>query len=348
MNRMLWPMAAGFKWGVMLRAAAYRQGWLKTRRLSRPVVSIGNLTVGGTGKTPLVRYVAERLQLKGWKPGVLTRGYARKRGPEIVLLEPRAGRAPDPREVGDEPALLARSLPGVPIAIGANRFRAGCLAEERFELNVHILDDGFQHLALARDLDIVALDVTQELSDRALLPAGRLREPMSALARAHWVVLTRAELGDPRFLEERVRALNPRAAIFHARTGFCRLLEARSGTTYSCQGSEDKPVAAFCGIGNPKGFFANLRQWNFRVATETSFPDHHVYVPEDLRRLQERARVFGAAALVTTEKDVMNLAASWECEIPILACVTRMEIVEADAFEKTLFSALQSAQGSER
>ncbi len=348
MNRMLWPMAAGFKWGVALRAAAYRRGWLKARRLSRPVVSVGNLTVGGTGKTPLVRYVAELLRLKGWKPGILTRGYARKPGPEIVLLEPKVGRAPDPREVGDEPALLAQSLPEILIAVGADRYRAGRLAEERFEVDVHILDDGFQRLGLARDLDVVVLDVTQELSDRALLPVGRLREPLSALARAHWVVLTRVELGDSHPLEERVRALNPQAAIFHARTVFCRLVEARSGTAYSWQGSEGRPLAAFCGIGNPKGFFADLRQWNFRVVTEISFPDHHVYVPADLRRLQGRAREVGAAVLVTTEKDVMNFPSRWESEVPILACVTRMEIVEADAFEETLLSALQAARGGER
>jgi tetraacyldisaccharide 4'-kinase len=347
-NRILWPMAAGFKWGVALRAAAYRRGWLKTRRLSRPVVSIGNLTVGGTGKTPLVRFVAERLLDKGWKPGILTRGYARKRGPEIILLEPKAGRTADPREVGDEPALLARALPEVPIAIGANRFRAGRLAEEQFEMDVHILDDGFQHLTLARDLDIVALDVTRELSDRALLPAGRLREPFSALARAHVVVLTRVELEDARPLEERTRALNPQAAIFHARTAFCQLVEAASGTAYPWQNPEERPVAAFCGIGNPQAFFADLRRWNFRVVAEDSFPDHHVYVPADLRRLAKRAREAGAAAMVTTEKDVMNLPSSWESEIPILACVTRTEITEAGAFEELLLSTLEAARGGKR
>ncbi len=348
MNRILWPIAAGYRWGVELRAAAYRRGWLTTRRLSRPVLSIGNLTVGGTGKTPLVRLVAERLQLKGWKPGILTRGYARRRGPEIVLLEPGPGRNADPREVGDEPALLARALPAVPIAIGANRFRAGCLAEEQFELDVHILDDGFQHVSLGRDLDVVTLDVTQELADRALLPAGRLREPLSALARAQVVVLTRTELGDPRPLEVRLRALHPKALLCHARTVFCGLVEARSGTAYSWQGFEAKPVLAFCGIGNSQGFLANLRQWGFHVAAEISFPDHHVYVPSDLRRLERRARDVGAAAMITTEKDLMNLPLGMETTAPVLACVTRTEIVEMDAFENALLSALENSRGGER
>ncbi|MBI1941441.1 MAG: tetraacyldisaccharide 4'-kinase [Acidobacteria bacterium] len=342
MNRMLWPMALGFKWGVALRAAAYRRGWLMTRRLSKPVVSVGNLTVGGTGKTPLVKSIAERLRAHGWKPDILTRGYARQRGAEIVLLAPSVKRAPDPREVGDEPAFLARSLPEVPIAIGADRFRAGRLAEERFNVDVHILDDGFQHLALARDLDVVALDVTQELSDRALLPAGRLREPVSALARALLVVITRVELEDSQPLEDRVRSVNPQAGIFHARTALCGVVEVASGTAYSWQEPGARPVAAFCGIGNPQGFFADLRHWGFRVVEESAFPDHRVYTSTDLRRLAERARKVGAAALVTTEKDVMNFPSTWEAETPVLACAIRMEIVESEAFETVILSALES------
>lgn len=348
MNRMLWPMATGFRWGVALRVAAYRRGWLKTRRLLRPVVSVGNLSVGGTGKTPLVMFIAERLQHQGWKPGILTRGYARQRGPETILLEPGAQRAADPRQVGDEPALLARSLPGVPIAVGADRYRAGRLAEERFNVDVHILDDGFQHLALARAVDVVALDVTQEFSDRALLPAGRLREPCSALARAHLVVLTRVELGDPRLLEGRVLSVNPQAAIFHSRTTLCGFVEAASGAAYPAQSLLDGPVAAFCGIGNPQGFFADLRLWGFRVVAETPFPDHHVYSAADLRRLTERGRELGAAALVTTEKDVMNLLSTWKADIPVLACVSRTEVLEAEAFERALLSALEAARGGKR
>jgi tetraacyldisaccharide 4'-kinase len=138
--------------------------------------------------------------------------------------------------------------------VGADRYRAGRLAEERFNVDVHILDDGFQHLALARDIDVVALDVTQEFSDRALLPAGPLREPCSALARAHLVVLTRVEHGDPRPFVDRVRSINPQAGIFRARTALRGVVEAASGAAYPREGLGDGPVAAFCGIGNPHGF----------------------------------------------------------------------------------------------
>ncbi len=341
-------MAAGFKWGVAVREAAYRRGWLKTRRLPRPVVSVGNLTLGGTGKTPLVKHIAERLQHHGWKPGILTRGYARRGGTEIVLLHPGTRRTEDPREVGDEPALLARSLPEIPIVVGADRYRAGRLAEERFNVDVHILDDGFQHLALARNVDVVALDVTQDLSDRALLPAGRLREPCSALARAHMVVITRVELGDPKPLEDRVWSVNPQAGIFHGRTVICGVVDAASGAERPWLPSGDGAVAAFCGIGNPQAFFADLRQWGFRLVAETAFPDHHVYSATNLQLLTERGHELGATALVTTEKDAMNLPSSWQGEIPVLACVTRTEILESEALDRALLSALEAARGDKR
>src|SRR5207245_1651713 len=139
-SKILAPLAAGFGLGVALWAAAYRRGWLKTRRLNRPVVSVGNLTVGGTGKTPLVEFLAKCLLKRGRKPAILTRGYGRRDSGRILALEPRPGRVADPGEVGDEPALLARALRGVPIIVGADRYQAGRLAEERFDVDVHLLD----------------------------------------------------------------------------------------------------------------------------------------------------------------------------------------------------------------
>src|SRR5215472_8915034 len=212
-SRILAPLAALFRMGVTFRDAAYRRGWLRTQRLDRPVVSVGNLSVGGTGKTPLVMLIAKLLSQRGWNAGILTRGYGRRHGAQTVVLPPAAGRSPDPREVGDEPALLARALPQVPIIVCANRYRGGRRAEEYFNVDAHLLDDGFQHRALARDVDVVALDTTQEISARALLPAGRLRESPRALGRAHLVVVTRVELGDPRPLERQVRRINPHAQI---------------------------------------------------------------------------------------------------------------------------------------
>jgi tetraacyldisaccharide 4'-kinase len=291
-----------------------------------------------------VRFRAERLLNRGWKPDILTRGYGRQRGAEIIALDPAAERRADARAVGDEPALLAAALPGTPIVICADRYRGGRLAEERFNADVHLLDDGFQHWALARDVDVVALDVTQEFSDWALLPAGRLREPCSALKRAHLVVLTRTELGAAQFVQERVSRLNPQAKTFLSTTTLRGFVDAHSGGPFPVQDLRGEPVGAFCGVGNPGAFFADVRQWGFDVVTERAFPDHHVYTTTDFRHLAARAREAGAVALLTTEKDVANFPARWSFEIPMAACVAETEISEADAFEEALLARLEVAR----
>jgi tetraacyldisaccharide 4'-kinase len=342
-SRILQPLAAGFKLGIALRGAAYRRGWFKTRQLNRPVVSVGNLTVGGTGKTPFVAFLAQLLQKRGWNPVILTRGYGRSHSGRIVALEPSSNRSPHPRAVGDEAALLARKLPHVPIVVGADRHQAGRQAEQRFNVDVHVLDDGFQHLALARDVDVVLLDVTQELSDGALLPLGRMREPWAALQRAHFVILTRTELGDPLPLEARVREVNPEAGIFHARTVLCALVDVATGIIYPPTAFQDKPVHAFCGLANPRAFFANLRQWGFSVVAESAFPDHHVYQARSRAFLDQEIRVRDPlpAALLTTEKDAVNLPPLGRAAIPILACTIQTEVREVEAFEDALLARLE-------
>ncbi len=210
-------------------------------------------------------------------------------------------------------------------------------------MDVHLLDDGFQHLALARDIDIVALDTTQEISDRALLPAGRLREPSSALKRADCVILTRVELGDPEPLEKQVRQINPRAQIFHSMTKLDHLVDIGSGRIYPPKAFEGEPVLAFCGIGNPKAFFANLRKWGFSVIGEQAFPDHHGYSDNDMALillLAEEFKKHDVKAWVTTEKDAMNLPAATKGDIPIVACVIESSICEEQAFEEWLFARL--------
>lgn len=338
------PLAVGYRMGVGLRRAAYRRGWLKTRRLGRPVVSIGNLSVGGTGKTPLVAWLAERLLARGWKPVILTRGYGRRTGAETVVVAPDEGRAPDAREIGDEPALVARRLPQVPIVVSADRYRAGRVAEGQFDIDVHILDDGFQHWALARDTDVVVLDTTHPLSDDALLPAGRLREPFTALRRAHFVVLSRAELGDAGEMEKQVREVNPEAKIFHSRTHLSKILEVASGARQELDAWKGKPLLAFCGIGNPQAFFAGARSWGLSLAAETAFRDHHLYDADELQRLVRRARRSSAEALLTTEKDLMNFPPGWKLEMPVVACGIEIELSQSESFEAALIERLETAR----
>ncbi len=363
-SNLLAPLATAFRLGAGLHCLAYRRGWLRTHQLGRPVVSVGNLTVGGSGKTPLVALVAEMFLKRGWKPAILTRGYGRRRGPDLVEIAPAlAGehRKPDPREVGDEPALLARRLPTVPIVVSADRYRAGRLAEERYGVDVHILDDGFQHLALARDVDIVALDGTRPLPGEALLPAGPMREPLTALSRAHIVVLTRAELAtstDLDSIEMQVRRLNPEVEIFTSRTKLCGVADVFEGNRddskfqcSDCSGSErvvGKKVYAFCGIGNPEAFGRDLERWGFSVVGTRFFPDHHVYTGKDLAGLLDARVKSGALGLVTTEKDVMNLENVRKGRVSgfdhaVVACIIRADLADQEEFESSLLQRLQRA-----
>ncbi len=348
MNPLLTPLAEAYGLGALLRERAFRKGWLKSRRLSRPVVSVGNLTVGGTGKTPLVGWIAETLLRRGYKPAILTRGYGRKRGADLLVLEPRPSRNEDPRAVGDEPAWLASALPQVPIVVSADRYRAGKLAEERFGVDIHILDDGFQHFALERDVDVVALDVTQALDDRAVLPAGRLRETCSALGRADLIMLTRTELQNSDTIENRIRDINSQAQIFHCSTVLGGLIQAGSGRLEPAAAYYGRPVCAFCGIGNPRAFFADLRRWGFAPGAEIAFRDHHVYASRDTGRLQVAAQAKGAAAFLTTEKDMMNLPPQWKPKLPLLACAIRSEIAEARVFEEALLAGVSPVRLPER
>ena len=349
MSKILKPLSAVYGLAVTARKAAYRRGWFATRKLARPVVSIGNLTVGGTGKTPLVEYVADLLAKRGLKPGILTRGYGRRSKADLISVEPAEKRSPDPHEIGDEPALLGRKLPQVPMVVGADRFRGGQLAEEKFGVDVHILDDGFQRLSIARDLDIVVLDATRNLSKQSLLPAGRLREPVEALKRAQIIVISRVELADPKRVEDLARQINPDAKIFHAETKLGGLADVKTGRAHPTNEVQEEPIFAFCGVGNPGAFFVNLSQWGFKVAGTATYPDHHVYTKHEFAMmvlaLKRPAGSRGVNYVLTTEKDAQNLPLQeYEGEIPILACVIRSEILEAEAFESAVMERLKPAK----
>jgi tetraacyldisaccharide 4'-kinase len=342
-NPLLLPFSAGFRFGVALRQAGYKHGWFKVRRLARPVVSVGNLTVGGTGKTPLVACLAKILLREGRKPSILTRGYGRRSKAEMIVVEPGTGRRADAQEVGDEPAILARMLPQVPLIICADRYRGGQAAEERFQVDAHILDDGFQYLSLARNVDLLALDATETISDWLLLPAGRQREPLSALRRAQIVVLTRTDLANSKPLEELVVKVHPAARVFRSRTELLGCTDALSGEAVSVEEIRHQKVAAFCAVGNPRAFFADLRRWGFNVISEDAFPDHHFYTGEEVQKLAATARKNGGAALLTTQKDAVKFSRDWKPQLPLWACDIETQIQDAARFERTLLTYLEKA-----
>jgi tetraacyldisaccharide 4'-kinase len=293
------PLAAIYGAGVILRNRLYDRGTLKAKKLAGPVVSIGNLSVGGAGKTPFVLLLGELLKGRGVKFDVLSRGYGREsRG--VAWVDP-GGSA---RDFGDEPLLIARRL-GVPVVVGEDRHQAGVAAEEKFGAQLHLLDDGFQHRALARDFDIVL--VTPEDARDQLLPAGRLREPLASLGRADAVVLT----------------IGASPASFPGEGKFWRV---RRGIV--AKHLPGRPVV-FCGIARPKNFVLQLRTAGIEAAAEAFYADHHAYGEQDIRDLLTLREKSEADGFVTTEKDAINLGGLLTALDPLAVIPVTMELVDA-------------------
>src|ERR1700758_3408304 len=302
---MLWPLSLLYGATVRLRARLYAQGTLKQKRLNRPVISVGNLTVGGTGKTPMVIWLTERLLAGGKRVGILSRGYKGSAGTsdEIELMNSR---------------LQERALFGV----GADRYEQGRKLEEN--VDVFVLDDGFQHLSLARDVNILLIDAAQPLARQKMLPTGRLREPVSAMGRADLIVFTRAETVPGTGAAVGKLEGYP---VFSAATrliGFRRLGEGAALLRREEIGGG--PFYAFCGIGNPAAFFRDLQNWNFAPSGQCEFADHHRYDARDAREVEAAAKNAGAAALITTEKDAQNLSGADFAAFPVYIAIIEFEV----------------------
>jgi tetraacyldisaccharide 4'-kinase len=306
----LWPLSVFYGQIVELRAALYVRGTLPQKRLNRPVISVGNLTVGGTGKTPVVIWLAERFLAEGKRVGILSRGYRGFDG------------------TSDEIELMKYRLKNRPFfGVGADRFANGKRLEA--DVDLFLLDDGFQHLQLARDADILLLDASQPLARQKMLPTGRLRESVSAMTRADILILTRTETVPGSNVAIKRFQNFP---VFSAAT---RLIGFRPLGTDPQLLTVDEiapgPFCVFCGIGNPKAFFRDLQNWKIAVAAHCEFADHHRYDQRDARELEAAAKNAGAKALLTTEKDAQNLASVTFPEMPVYVVVIDLDIAEPEA-----------------
>ena len=307
--RLLWPLSVLYSAIVRTKAGCYSTGVFRKQKLNGTVISVGNLTVGGTGKTPMVLSLAERLAREGRKVAILTRGH-------------RGSHSADSRGLpqSDEVAMLRERLGGqVQLGVGADRHESGStLAAHGVEW--FVLDDGFQHLELARDADIVLVDATDPFGGGMLLPAGRLREPVSAIRRADIVVITRSVQAPSRALESLIRR-HTECPIFYSSTKLESVLRVpRLDVALPRQDFERARFLAFCGIGNAPAFFEDLRGWGFPVVGERSFPDHHVYTSRETEELEGAAAKCSADALLCTEKDVWNLRRVKFAAIPAYCC----------------------------
>jgi tetraacyldisaccharide 4'-kinase len=294
------------------------------RRLRRPVVSIGNLAMGGRGKTPVVAATARMLMEAGERPSVLSRGYARRATEDgvVVVRDARDIRA-DLDRSGDEPLMLARQLPGAIVMASADRYLAGVLAERHFGATVHLLDDGFQHLSLDRDVDIVI--VAREDVERPLtIPSGRLREPLDTLVAANAILTA----DDDVEVDVAVEADIP---VFRLR----RTLDAPAPA---------EAAFAVAGIAGPDRFFGDLRAAGWGLAGTMTFRDHHPYSRRDLDRVVAAARRAGAASIVTTEKDLVRLLRFRPFPMPIVSAPLTMEASPREAFRQWLAGSLAAAR----
>jgi tetraacyldisaccharide 4'-kinase len=325
---LLWPLMPIYRLGLALRELQLRTGLKPVRRLNWPVVSIGNLSAGGAGKTPLTIALAKAFSARGLHVDVLSRGYGRRSA--LPLLVDPSGTA---GKFGDEPLLIAHEA-GVPVYVAAERYDAGLLAEATFEApqnaresrrpEAHILDDGFQHRQLARDIDILLLG-RRDLGDH-LLPAGNLREPLDAAQRAQVIAIP----ADEPDVEAEIKKRGWKAQLWRIR----RHMEIPRF---------DGPVAAFCGIARPDQFFQGLESVAIKLVSRTVFSDHHNYTAADLARVDSAARKAGAAALFTTEKDrvrIGTLAATLPASLPIQTVALRIEIEDEKAAIDWLISRL--------
>jgi tetraacyldisaccharide 4'-kinase len=316
---------------VLARNRLHDRGLIRQQKLPRPVVSVGNLTVGGTGKTPTVILLANLLRQQGLRPAVLSRGYGgRARGPVNVVSNGEETLL-NWREAGDEPVLIARASPGVPVLTGPRRSLTGGAAIERFGADCLILDDAFQHRALARDLDIVLVDRTRPFGNGRLLPAGPLREPQAALGRAHLLIVTgQGPDGPPSGLPDGL----PSFRGLHRRIGF---VEAGTGRLLGPGALKGVRVCAFAGIGRPESFRQSLAAAGAEVVSFRAFPDHHPYRRSELEEILATAATSGAAQIVTTEKDGIRLGDFPDLSGRLLLLRIDMEILPAGPFTALLF-----------
>jgi tetraacyldisaccharide 4'-kinase len=316
---LLLPLAPLYGAVLAAKREMFRRGWLKQNRLESPVISVGSVSAGGAGKTPVVLMLAQILRRRGYAVRILTRGYKRSSG-AVARVEP----FDDARWHGDEPVLLAQRS-GVPVYVGADRFRAGVMAEQgepSERMVVHLLDDGFQHRRLARDIDIVLLTL-EDVEDR-LLPAGNLREPLPELARAHVVVLR----------EDEAEALRSVVAGLFEGTRAPAIWVVRRTLSLGEGGGVALPTVplAFCGIARPANFTGMLAAEGYEPAAVVRFADHHVYKDEDVTRLLREARRVGANGWVTTEKDAVKLTPPMRDKLatvgPLVVARLHVELVE--------------------
>lgn len=329
---------------VNFRNRLYDHKILKEVKLACPVISVGNITVGGTGKTPCVIMLAQMLQTKGFKPAIISRGYGAKKVNSVNIVSDGKRILMDSDSAGDEPFLMAQKLNNVPVITGAKRVETGMAAIRQFGANVLICDDAMQHRQIFRDINLVLLDSGILQGNRHVLPRGRLREPLKELKRADAILITRAdELRKNKEIEDLIEGKS--IPVFRSIHKPKDIITGDYGLTEPISGIKGKKVSAFCGIANPDSFKKTLQDAGAEMVSFNYFPDHHLYRKSELEGIKKEFIDCRADYLMTTEKDAMRLQSSPEFLKILTVLRVEMEIrPSSEAFEKYILEKIKSVQ----
>jgi tetraacyldisaccharide 4'-kinase len=348
-NLFFWgrPLSPFYSCVMANRSSLYRKGFFKQHKLEVPVISVGNLVLGGTGKTPLVHYIAELLRQHEKKPAVLSRGYKGIASGEVNIVSNGTDILLDADHAGDEPRLLAEKLPGIPVLTGKNRFITGRFAIDSYGVDCLVLDDGFQHMSLKRDIDLVLFSAQKLLGNGRVLPGGDLREPLSALKRADAFIISGVDTPLDENVGEFLRFLH---GLFPEKPTFTGsylpgevINRLYSGKNDSLCISESRtiPVYGFCGIARPESFQNILKKSHMNLVGFQSFEDHHSYSLNDIKSLCKKGLSSGAQALVTTEKDLVKVRDFFPQDFPLLTLPLRFRL--GNDFDRFLLKKLESS-----
>jgi tetraacyldisaccharide 4'-kinase len=344
-----WPFSLLYCVFIQTRNTAFSKHRLFSKQLPVKVISVGNITVGGTGKTPLVEMLASFLNHDGYRVAILSRGYNRKKTKnEVTIISDGHSILTDVKQAGDEPYLLAKNLVDVPVIVCRNRIKAGLVAIEQLGCNLLILDDGFQHRKIKRDIDIVVIDAANPWGNGGLLPAGPLREPIQNLSRSDVIILSHTN--EARELEKLIIQIEGlcKIPIWYSNHKPIQWIDLGNSRQQPLCFLEKKCVAAFCGIGNPDSFRRTLASIGVEIIEFFQFRDHHWYSVHDLEKMSELAESKGAVALVTTEKDCIRISLPCSLKIPIYILKIKMELQDDQEAIRSLVKLITSPEKETR
>ena len=317
---------------IWLYLLPFELGFRRKDRIGKPVISVGNVTVGGTGKSPMVQYLCRGLHRRGLKPAVLSYGYGGSLSGKYGLVSDRSAMRLTPSIAGDEPVMLAASLPGIPVLVCKDRRITGRTAVNELESDVLVLDDGFQVWKLHHDVEVVLINGNNPFDNGRTLPAGRLRERLSVLRRADCIVATGVwEAEERKDITARVYRLAPSAPLFFARFVQTGLIPIAGSSEMTIGEIAGKKVLGLCSIANPSSFEQMLADLNVNVAARERFPDHHTYTAKDIAAVNHKVEECSAELIVTTDKDAIKLDAH-QFAVPVYSLRIRVEIDDEDGF----------------